>query len=173
MTPGDAWLVAFAGLVLVSAVTVLVRPEPTLLRGGTALGFVALYVAFAWAVLALRGDAIPPRAIIAAVAALVVTGLMAPWWFVLGGHRAGVISTIEVCFGRVCAEYQRTGSGFVMSIPGGDLHVGLHALASRRLTVISLRARPSHAKHKKGDLFRRLLVKQYRGVLPVIRIRMG
>lgn len=173
MTPADTWLAGFAALVVVCAATVLARPEPTLVRGSTVLRVTALYVALAWGVLAWHDSAIQMRGIIAAGAALILSASMAPWWFVLGGHRTAVASIIEVCFGRVCAQYERTDAGFVMSVPGGGLHVGLHALASSRMTVLSFRARPSRTRHKKGDLFQRLLVKQYRGVLPVIRIQMG
>jgi len=169
VTPGDAWLAGFAALVVVCAATVLVRREPTLIRGSTVFLFTVLYVALAWAFLAWREGAVPPRLLITGAVALAVGALMAPSWFVLGGPRSDVVAMIEVCFGRVCAQYARAGTGFVMTVPGGGLHVRIHTLPTKRMTVLSLRARPAH---KKSDLFRRLLVKQYRGVLPTMRIRM-
>ena len=169
MTPGLAWLLAFIALVAVSAVTVAVRREPTLVRGGTVFQFILLYVALAWGVVAWRVGAIPPRVLAAGGIALALGAAMAPWWFVLGGPRTAVIGLIEVCFGRVCAQFQRVDSGFVMTVPGGDFHVRVHA-PLRKLTLLSFRQRPPH---RKGHLFRQLLRKQYRGPLPVIRIRMG
>ena len=152
--------------------TVFVRPEPTLLRGRTVLLFTVLYVAVASGFLAWRDADIPSGVLIAAIVALIASALMAPWWFVLGGPHTAVDAIIEICFGRICATYERSDTGFVMLVPGGGgLHVGVHALPSSRITVLSLRARPG-PMHKKGDLFRRLLVKQYHGVLPTIRIRM-
>lgn len=170
MTPGSAWLVAFAALVIVCVMTVFVRREPTLLRGSTVFQFAVLYVALAWGFLAWRSGGIPPRMLLAGIGALAVTGAMAPWWFVLGGPRTAVAALIEVCFGRVCAQYRRSDSGFVMTVPGGDFHVRLHAVPLRKLTVLSFREDPAH---RKGHLFRQLLLKQYRGVLPTIRIRIG
>jgi hypothetical protein len=169
VTPGDLWVAGYVTLALVCVVTVLLRREPTLLQGGTLFVFTVAYVAVAWGLLAWRGTAVPPRVLGAAVVALALAALAAPWWFVLGGPRSAVLSTMEMCFGRICAQYQRGDKGFVMLVPGGGgLHINVRELASSKLTVLSLRARPSH---KKSDLFRRLLVKQYRGMLPTIRIR--
>jgi hypothetical protein len=89
---------------------------------------------------------------------------------VLGGPRAAVVSTLEVCLGRVCAVYERRDAGFVMTHPAGPLHISVHALPWTRVSAVSLRARPTY---KKADLFRRLFAKQYRGVLPTPRIRIG
>lgn len=170
MTPGDLWLAVYGALAIVCGATLFARREPTLVRGRSVFLFTALYVALAWAMLTWRGAAIPPRLPIAAILVLAGTAAASPWWFVLGGPRAAVIATMEVCFGRVCAQYEHVERGFVMTVPGGGgLHVGLHALPSSRVTVLSFRARPAH---KKSDLFRRLLRKQYPGVLPTIRIRM-
>jgi hypothetical protein len=179
VTPGDVWLAVYASVVVVCAATVLLRREPTLVRGRSVFLFTLVYVALAWVFLAWRhgavtAHAVPPRVLIVALVALGVTALAAPWWFVLGGPRTAVIATMELCFGRVCAQYDRVDAGFVMKVPGGaagggGLHVGLHALPWSRVTAVSFRARPPH---RKSDLFRRLLVKQYAGVLPTIRIRM-
>ena len=146
MTPGDVWLAGFAALVIVCAATVLLRCEPTLVRGGTIFFLSALYVALA------------------------VSASLAPWWFVLGGSSTAVIAIMEECFKRVCARYERSNTGFLMTVPGGGLHIRLHDLSPARVTALSFRARPAH---RKGDLFLRLLRKQYQGVLPTIRIRMG
>jgi hypothetical protein len=170
VTPGDVWLAAYAALAVICAATVLLRHEPTLVRGRSIFLFTVLYVAIAWGFLAWREAVVPPRVWITAVVALGVSALVAPWWFVLGGPRTAVVAIMEICFGRVCAQYEHVDAGFVMTVPGGGgLHVGLYALPSSRVTVLSFRARPAH---RKSDLFRRLLVKQYQGPLPTIRIRM-
>lgn len=171
MTSGDVWLAGYAALAIVCAATVLLRREPTLVRGRSIFLFTLLYAALAWGFLAWRdgGGAVPTRVWIAGVVALGVSALVAPWWFVLGGPRTAVIAIMEICFGRVCAQYEHVDAGFVMTVPGGSLDVGLYALPSSRVTVLSFRARPAH---RKSDLFRRLLVKQYQGPLPTIRIRM-
>jgi hypothetical protein len=170
VTPGDVWLAGFAALVIVCAATVLLRREPTLVRGGTIFFLSALYVALACGFLAWRGDSVPPHVLIAGLLALAVSASLAPWWFVLGGSSNAVIAIMEECFKRVCARYERSDAGFVMSVPGGGLHIRLHDLSPARVTALSFRARPAH---RKGDLFLRLLRKQYHSVLPTIRIRMG
>ena len=169
MTPGTAWLLGFVAVLAVSAVTIAVRREPTLVRGSLVFRFTILYVAAAWGVFAWRTGGVPPRMLIAGIIALVITLAMAPWWFVVGGPRTAVVTLIEVCFGRVCAQFRRTESGFAMTVPGGDLHVGVHAPLGK-LTLLSFRQKPPH---RKGQLFRQLLRKQYRGALPTVRIRMG
>lgn len=170
MTSGAAWAGGFGALVTLSVATVLLRPEPTLLRGRTLFLFLTVYVALAWGWLAWRGGGLTPQALAVGGTGLVVGALAAPWWFVFGGRRAALIGTIEVCFGRVCAQYEPTDGGFMMKVPGGALQVRLHSFVSQRLTMLSFRARPAH---KKGELFQKLLLKQYGGVLPTIRIRMG
>ncbi len=83
MTPGTAWLLAFLAVVTVSAVTIAVRKEPTLVRGATVFRFTILYVAIAWGVLAWRTGGIPPRMLVAGLIAGVISQAMAPWWYCL------------------------------------------------------------------------------------------
>ena len=176
MNPGNAWLAGYAAIVALCAITVLVRREPTLLRGRSAFTFTTLYVALAWVSVAWRDARVSPFSLFstfdlgAAAVAIAITGIAAPWWFVLGGPRATVVSTLEVCLGRVCAVYERTDAGFIMKIPAGGMRISVRALPWTRISVVSLRAKPPH---KKGDLLRRLFAKQYRGVLPTPRIRIG
>lgn len=168
MSPADAWLAGYAAVVATAALTILLRRAPTLLRGSVVFLFTIGYLVVASAVLAWRDADIPARAIGAAVGLVLVTGAMAPWWFVIGGPRTAIGEIIETCFGRVCARYERTSRGFVMTVPGGGLHVGVHPLGTERMTALRFRERPPH---KKGELFRRLLIKQWSGPLPTIRIR--
>lgn len=167
--PGDVWIAAYALGIAAAAATVFLRRDASLLRGRSLFIFTLAYVTLALGSLWLRQGAIPARVLIAGVAAVAVTASLAPWWFVLGGPRASVVETIEVCLGRVCARYERVDGGFVMAVPGGGLHLRLHALPTERFTVLSFRARPAH---RKGALFQRLLAKQYRGVLPTLRVTM-
>ena len=168
MAPADAWLAGYAAVVATAALTILLRRAPTLLRGSVVFLFTIAYLVIATAALLWSGTGIPARAICAAVGLALLTGAMAPWWFVIGGPRTAIGEIIETCFGRVCARYERTSRGFLMTVPGGGLHVGLHPLGTDRMTALRFRERPPH---KKGELFRRLLIKQWSGPLPTIRIR--
>ena len=168
MSPADYWLAGYAAVVAAAALTILLRRTPTLLRGSVVFLFTIGYLAIAATALGWSDAGIPARAIAVAVGLVLVTGAMAPWWFVIGGPRTAIGEIIETCFGRVCARYERTSRGFVMTVPGGGLHVGLHPLGTDRVTALRFQARPPH---KKGELFRRLLVKQWSGPLPTIRIR--
>lgn len=149
-------------------VTVAVRREPSLVRGRSVFLFTLAYVAIGLAALSWSDRAVPGGVVLAALLIVAAAGVLAPWWFVLGGPRSAVIATLEICFGRVCAAYERTTHGFVMTVPGGRLHVNAHALPNGRFTLVWFRARP---EHRKGVLFRRLFAKQYRGPLPTLRIR--
>lgn len=176
MSPGSAWLAGYAAIIALCAITVLVRREPTLLRGRSAFTFTTLYVALAWVSVAWldargsRFSLFSPFDLGAAALAIAITAIAAPWWFVLGGPRAAVVSTLEACLGRVCAVYERTDAGFIMKIPAGGMRVSVHTLPWTRVSVVSLCAKPPH---KKADLLRRLFAKQYRGVFPTLRIRIG
>ena len=167
-TTADVWLAGYAAIVLIAAATVLVRREPTLVRGRSVFLFTAAYFALAAAAALWRDGAVPPRLWITAIVVVLITAASTPWWFILGGPRSAVIDTMQVCFGRVCATFEHVERGFVMAVPGGGLHIALHAAPMGRATVVSFSARPAH---KKADLFRRLFVKQYRGVLPTVNIR--
>lgn len=171
IAPANGWVLGYVAIALIAGVTVLARREPALLRGSSVLLFTVAYVAIAAAALYWTGHPITRLAAAFAGVALALAVALAPWWTVIGAPRASVIGTIEVCFGRVCATYRAAGAGhgFVMDVPGGALHIRLHALPVGNATLISFQASP---RHKKGDLLRRLLGKQYSGVLPTIRIRM-
>jgi hypothetical protein len=168
VTPADLALAGYAMVIGVALVTVRVRQGPTLLRGTTALIFTAAYAAVAWALLAWRGGDVPLRVAAAAAIALVLSAMMTPWWFVFGGSRSGALAIVQGCFPRVCANYEGTDTGFVMQVPGGQLRIDLRALPVTRITLLSFRASP---RHRKGDLLRGLVRKQYPAVLPTIRIR--
>lgn len=168
MSPADAWLAGYAAVVAAAALTILLRRAPTLLRGSAVFLFTSGYVGIAAVALVWTGAVVPARAIAMAVVLLALTGAAAPWWLVVGGPRAAVGEIVETCFGRVCARYERTSRGFLMTVPGGGLHVGLHPMGTDRLTAMRFHEQPPH---KKGELFRRLLIKQWSGPLPTIRIR--
>lgn len=170
MSPGSAALLGYGAIVALCAITVFVRREPTLLRGRSAFIFTTLYVAVAFVSIAWQHAHVSPFAVGAAIVAIVITGIAAPWWFVLGGPRAAVVSILEVCLGRVCAVYERTDAGFLMKMPAGGMRISVHALPWTRVSILSLRAKPPY---KKADLLRRLFAKQYRGVFPTLRIRIG
>lgn len=169
IAPADGWVLGYVAIALIAGVTVHARREPALLRGSSVLLFTVAYVAIAGVGLYRSGNTITPLALTSAVVAVALALGLAPWWTVIGAPRASVIDTIEICFGRVCATYRAAERGFVMDVPGGALLIRLHALPIGTATLISFRARP---RHKKSDLLRRLVGKQYRGVLPTIRIRM-
>jgi hypothetical protein len=173
VTPDNAWLAGYAAIVASCAITVLLRREPTLLRGRSVFTFTTLYVAVAWASVAWRQARVSPFSSVdlgAAAAAIAITGIASPWWFVLRGPHAAVISTLEVCLGRVCAVYERKDAGFLVKNPAGRMRISVHALPWTHVSVVSLRAKPPY---KKADLLRRLFAKQYRGVFPTLRIGIG
>lgn len=148
-------------------VTITLRRSPTLFRGGHFLVLTALFGAAGAVHLAIRADAVPLRVIVAGAVALGVALLMSPYWFVIGGPRSAIPEVIQLCFRRVCAEFTRSGDGFAMVVPGGAMLVRVHALPFARVTAMSFLARPPH---RKGMLFRQLLVKQYAAPYPTLKI---
>jgi hypothetical protein len=154
-------------LVIVLAVTILARRSPTLFRGGHFLVVTGMIVAAAAMHLAVIGEPVPLRVFVIGALALGLALLMSPYWFVIGGTRAAIPDVIQLCFRRVCADFTRSGDGFAMVVPGGAMLVRMHPLPFDRITAISFLPRPAH---RKGELFRKLLVKQYAAPYPTLKI---
>jgi len=103
------------------------------------------------------------------IAALLVASWMTrPHAIAFGEAGVRTAETMALCAGRLCLTGERTADGYRFELPGGALDVRLRA-AGGLATLITLRAEPPH---RKSELFEKLVRKQYRGALPVIRIRL-
>jgi hypothetical protein len=104
------------------------------------------------------------------VLATTVIVLIAGWtlqarWWIVGAKSDVVITHIEQCASRLCAPATRTANECTISVPGGAMRLRLTSAGASTMIVFI-----SNAKHKKVELFRRLLAKQYRAVMPTIRL---
>ena len=144
---------------------VLVRREPTIVRGDWIFLLTSLYVLLTGAVTALRGDRFSLGMLVATVLVLLAGWYAQSRWWVIGVRPDAVAATIEECAGRLCAPAERASGSCTVTVPGGSIRLRI-APAGRSTVIVFV----ASAKHRKTHLFRRLLAKQYRSVMPTIRI---
>lgn len=160
-------LAAYAIVVAVALLALLIRRQPTVWR---ARGILAFHAAAATA-LALAGWTSgwdPPRAALGLpLTFLAALWLARRWWLVLGGGRAMVLATVERCARRLCARATPADRGATVEHPRGQVHLRLRPL-TRSATLVAL----VPAAAPRSVLLRRLLAKQFHPALPRPRIRM-
>jgi hypothetical protein len=159
------WAAAYAVLAGVAVLLVRSRREPTIVRGDWIFLLTAIYVLVAAAVTALRGARFSLGALAGTVIVLLAGWLVQSRWWVVGAGADAVTATIEECASRLCAPAARSAGECTVTVPGGALRLRV-ASAGRSTTIVFV----TNAKHRKAALFRRLLAKQYRSVMPTIRI---
>jgi hypothetical protein len=159
------WAAAYVVLVVAASVVVLARREPTVVRGDSVFLLTALYVLLAAGVTALRGGRFSLGVLAASVAVLLAGWFLRSRWWVIGAEPDVVTTTIEECASRLCAPSERGTGECRVIVPGGALHLRI-APAGRSTMIVFV----ADARHRKAQLFRRLLAKQYRAVTPTIRL---
>jgi hypothetical protein len=83
----------------------------------------------------------------------------------VGAEPPAVTATIEECASRLCAPTERAAGVCTVTVPGGAMRLRISAAGRSTMIVFA-----SSATHRKVHLFRRLLAKQYRPVVPTIRL---
>ena len=162
-----AWAAVYAALAVVAVVVVLARREPTVVRGDWVFLLTALYLLVAAAVTALRGGRFSLGTLAGASAVLLAGWFVQSRWWVVGADAGTVTTTIEECASRLCAPAERTPGACTVSVPGGAMRLQISGAGRSTMIVFA-----SSANHRKVHLFRRLLAKQYRPVIPTIRLGM-
>ena len=160
-----AWAAAYVVVMVVAAAVVLGRREPTIVRGDWVFLVTSLFALLAATVTALRGERFSLGVLATTVVVLAAGWLVQSRWWVVGASSTAVAATIDECASRICAAATRTGAESTVTIPGGPLR--LRVASAGQSTMIVFVASP---RHRKADLFRRLLAKQYRSVMPTIRL---
>lgn len=159
------WAAAYIVLVGAAVVVVLARREPTIVRGDWVFLLTALFVLVAAIVTALRGGRFSLGELSIAVLVLITGWFVQSRWWVVGAAPAAVGITIDECASRLCAPTTRSGQEAVVTVPGGGIRLRIAPAGGSTVIVFV-----ASAKHRKVALFRRLLAKQYRSVMPTLRI---
>ena len=163
------WAAVYAVLVVVAAAVVLARREPTIVRGDWVFLLTALFVLLAVVVTAVRGGRFSLGALAGTIVILIAGWAIQSRWWVIGAGPAVVVAAIEECASRLCAPSARAQGQCTVSVPGGVVRLRI-APAGQSTMIVFV----ASAKHRKAHLFRRLLAKQYRPVMPTIRLgRLG
>ena len=159
------WAAAYVALVGVAVVLVRSRREPTIVRGDWIFLLTALYALVAAAVTALRGGRFSLGVLAGTVLVLLAGWLVQSRWWVVGAGADAVTATIEECASRLCAPSARAAGHCTVTVPGGAVRLRI-APAGESTMIVFVES----ARHRKAQLFRRLLAKQYRSVIPTIRL---
>ena len=159
------WAAAYVLLVVVASVVVVARREPTIVRGDWVFLLTALYVLLAAAVTALRGGRFSLGVLAGTIVVLVAGWFVQSRWWVIGVESGVVVATIQECAARLCAPSAHTIGECIVSVPGGAVQLRIAPVGSSTM-IVFVRS----AKHRKAHLFRRLLAKQYRPVMPTINL---
>jgi len=159
------WAAAYVVLVVAASVVVLARREPTVVRGDWVFFLTALYALVAAAITALRGGHFSLGVLAGTVVVLLGGWFARSRWWVVGHESDAVVAAIEECASRLCAPSERASDACRVTVPGGVMHLRVTPVGGSTMIVFV-----SSARHRKVHLFRRLLAKQYRSVMPTIRL---
>ena len=160
------WAIAYVAVGLVASAVVLARREPTIVRGDWVFLLTALYVLTATAVTLARGDRITLGMAATILVALAAVWLVRERWWVIGAAVPAVATTLEECAARLCAPATLVDKVCTVTVPGGAVRLRLAAATPESTMIVFISTTP----HRKSDLFRRLVAKQYRSVVPPIRL---
>ena len=160
-----AWAAAYVALVIVAAAVVLARREPTIVRGDWVFLLTSLFVLLVAMVSALRGNRFSLGMLLATIVVLLAGWFVQSRWWVIGVPPDAVTTTIEECAARLCAPSVRAAGACTVTVPGGAVRLRVAPVGGS--TVIQFVA---SSRHRKAHLFRGLLAKQYRPVMPTLRV---
>lgn len=159
------WAAAYVVLVLAASVVVLARREPTIVRGDWIFLLTALYVLLAAVVTAVRGGRFSLGVLAGVIVVLLAGWLIQSRWWVIGQSSGAVVAAIEECATRLCAPSARGSDDLRLTVPGGLVHLRVAPIGGSTMIVFV-----TSSRHRKAHLFRRLLAKQYKSVMPTIRL---
>lgn len=164
------WAATYLGIVSLAVVAVARRGDATIFAGRTLGLFNVAFVVVAAAVtFGVRGD-LRGHALLAGLVLLLPTWAVRTRWLLVGETRRGIEKNIEACLRRLCATFERTIEGYNVVLAGTDvLHIRIRHLGTQ-VALLEFRA---PMRHRKVELIQKLLGKQYRGLLPVLRIGHG
>jgi hypothetical protein len=160
-----AWAIAYAVIVAAAIMVVLGRREPTIVRGDWVFLLTSLFLLLAAGVTAARGERFSLGVLIATVAVLLTGWVVQSRWWVVGANANAVTATINECASRICAVTTHSAGESRIAVPGGAVRLRIAPAGSSTMIVFV-----ASSSHRKAHLFRRLLAKQYRSVMPTIRI---
>ncbi|HUQ82318.1 MAG TPA: hypothetical protein VM076_14295 [Gemmatimonadaceae bacterium] len=160
-----AWAIAYAVILTVAVVVVRARREPTIVRGDWVFLVTSLFVLVAALVTAFRGERFSLGALVVTVLVLLAGWVVQSRWWVIGAPAPAVVATVDECASRICAPATHGGDESTISIPGGAVRLRIAAAGGSTMIVFV-----ACSRHRKAALFRKLLAKQYRSVMPTIRV---
>ena len=160
------WAIAYVAVGLVASALVLTRREPTIVRGDWVFLLTALYVLVATVVAIVRGDGLTLGMVMTVAVALAATWLVRTRWWVIGASFHRVAATLQDCAARLCAPAALSDGVCTVQVPGGAVRLRITPMTATSTMIVFL----SSTRHRKTELFRRLVTKQYRSVMPTIRI---
>jgi hypothetical protein len=139
---------------------------PTLWRGNALLFFNGIFIAASIVAIAVKGVSPTPVFVGFDVVLIAAAVSARSVWLLLHVDRGRAEQILEDCFAKTRARYARAEGGYVLTVAETQIRVLLEPLgdAIRLRFVGSLRS-------KKAGLIRALIMKQFRGPFPALRMR--
>jgi hypothetical protein len=161
------WAGGYLGVLMFVVVRAALGREATLVSGRFLFAFTVVYAAAALVASLVTGSSISVIALAWIAGLAIAAWLSRAHALAFGELEARTAEVLVECGRRVCLTGELTAGGYRFPLPGGALDVRLRAVG-RGVTLITFRAAPGH---RKAQLFEKLVAKQYRRPLPVIRVR--
>lgn len=177
------WIAAYFAVLLAGCLLAAVRTEPTALGGSSFLFFNAAFAAVSLIAQILSVQAVSGQAMGHAVSPALTTFwalmLLGSWiarssWLIIRAGSSEVREVVETCLVKVRIAFEKSQCGFTVA-------AGPTSVATRPVKLrIRIRDLPpscalirfqGRARHRKLVLLKHLLAKQFRGVLPHLRVR--
>lgn len=174
------WIAAYLAVILAGCLLAALRSEPTLLAGSSFLVFNAGFAAVSLSVTLLWGPAVSGQetayAVLMTFWALLLLGswIARSFWLIARARSGEIGAAVESCLGKVRLAFEKSHGGFSVAAVAAsgdtrpwDLRIRIGDLPPRCVLVLF----QGRARHRKLELLKDLLAKQFRGVLPRLRVR--
>jgi hypothetical protein len=171
------WIAAYFAVLLAGCLLAAVRSEPTVLGGSSFLLFNAAFAAVSLTVPLLSGQAVG-HAVSPATTTFWALLLLGSWitrssWLIIRAGSGEVREVVETCLVKVRIAFEKSQCGF--TVAAGPTSVARAVKLRIRIRDLppscALIRFQGRARHRKLVLLKHLLAKQFRGVLPHLRVR--
>jgi hypothetical protein len=166
------WIAAYVAILLAGSLLVAVRSEPTVLVGSSYLLFNTAFAALSVAAPLLTGQELAPLS--TSFWALLVLGswMTRSSWLIVGASHGQVREAVERCLMKLRIDVRESDGDFLVApapaTATGEKEPRIRIRDVPRGVLVRFQNR---ARTRKLELFESLLAKQYRSVLPRLRVR--
>jgi hypothetical protein len=160
------WIAAYVAVVLLWCAVLVLSRAPTLWRGSSLLFFNAPFIVASLAAMAVKRVGPTGALVVFDVVLIAAVVLLRDVWLLLHIDRERVGQILEDCFEKTRARYARADYGYVLTVAENQMRV---MVGEPRSGAVRLRF-TGNTQSKKAQLIRALVVKQFSGSFPALRL---